>query len=71
MAGHDIEIGLSIGVAVSPGDGKSVDALLSASDKALYRAKEARGAYVLARELPTPGPAETPPAKTSAKQLAA
>ncbi len=71
VAGHDIEIGLSIGVAVSPGDGKSVDALLSASDKALYRAKEARGAYVLARELSTPDPAETPPAKTSAKQLAA
>ena len=71
VAGHEIVIGLSIGVAVSPGDGQSVDALLSSSDKALYRAKEARGGYVLARELPTPGPAETPPAKTSAKQLAA
>jgi diguanylate cyclase (GGDEF)-like protein len=71
VAGHEIVIGLSIGVAVSPGDGKSVDALLSSSDKALYRAKEARGGYVLARELPTPAPAETPPAGSSAKQLAA
>ena len=40
VAAHDIVIGLSIGVAVSPGDGRSVDALLSSSDKALYRAKE-------------------------------
>lgn len=71
VAGHDVVIGLSIGVAVSPGDGRSVDALLSSSDKALYRAKEARGAYVLARDLATPSPAETPPAKTPAKQLAA
>jgi diguanylate cyclase (GGDEF)-like protein len=71
VAAHDIVIGLSIGVAVSPGDGRSVDALLSASDKALYRAKEARGAYVLARDLPKPSPAEAPPASSSAKQLAA
>jgi predicted signal transduction protein with EAL and GGDEF domain len=71
VAGHEIVIGLSIGVAVSPGDGQSVDALLSSSDKALYRAKESRGAYVLASELPTPGPAEAAPASTSAKQLAA
>jgi predicted signal transduction protein with EAL and GGDEF domain len=71
VAGHEIVIGLSIGVAVSPGDGQSVDALLSSSDKALYRAKESRGGYVLAGELPTSSPAETPPASTSAKQLAA
>jgi predicted signal transduction protein with EAL and GGDEF domain len=71
VAGHEIVIGLSIGVAVSPGDGRSVDALLSSSDAALYRAKESRGGYVLARELPVPEAAETPRAKTSAKQLAA
>jgi diguanylate cyclase (GGDEF)-like protein len=70
VAGHEIVIGLSIGVAVSPGDGRSVDALLSSSDKALYNAKESRGGYVLARDLPRPGPAETPPAG-SKKQLAA
>ena len=71
VAGHEIVIGLSIGVAVSPGDGRSVDALLFSSDKALYRAKESRGAYVLAGELPRPSPAETPPASNPAKQLAA
>jgi diguanylate cyclase (GGDEF)-like protein len=70
VAGHEIVIGLSIGVAVSPGDGQSVDALLSSSDKALYQAKESRGGYVLAREVPTPGPADTP-AKASAAQMAA
>ena len=71
VAGHDVVIGLSIGVAVSPDDGQSVEALLSSSDKALYRAKESRGGYVLAREKPTQGPAETPPADTAAAQLAA
>jgi diguanylate cyclase (GGDEF)-like protein len=71
VAGHEIVIGLSIGVAVSPGDGRSVDALLSSSDAALYRAKESRGGYVLARELPVPEAAENPSAKTAAKQLAA
>jgi diguanylate cyclase len=71
VAGHEIVIGLSIGVAVSPGDGRSVDALLSSSDKALYRAKESRGGYVLAREVPAPEAAQAAPASTSAKQLAA
>jgi diguanylate cyclase (GGDEF)-like protein len=70
VAGHDVAIGVSIGVAVSPDDGQSVDALLSRSDKALYRAKQSRGGYVLARELPTPRPAETP-ADMSAAQIAA
>jgi diguanylate cyclase (GGDEF)-like protein len=70
VAGHDIVIGLSIGVAISPDDGQSVDALLSSSDKALYRAKESRGGYVLARQLPTQSPAETP-AAASAAYLAA
>lgn len=68
---HEIVIGLSIGVAVSPGDGRSVDALLSSSDRALYRAKKSRGGYVLARELPAPEAAETAPASTLTKQLAA
>jgi diguanylate cyclase len=71
VAGHDVVIGLSIGVAISPDDGKSVDALLSSSDKALYRAKESRGGYVLARDVPAQIPAETPPADAAAAQLAA
>jgi len=71
VAGHDVVIGLSIGVAMSPDDGRSVDALLSGSDKALYRAKENRGGYVFARELQILSPATTAPDKATANQLAA
>ncbi len=49
--GQVIELGVSIGVAVAPEDGCTAEALLSRSDKALYRAKQDRGGYVLAREL--------------------
>jgi len=51
--GQTIELGVSVGVAVAPDDGRTVEALLSRSDRALYRAKERRGGYVLARELRT------------------
>ena len=51
IAGHDIVIGVSIGIAVSPDDGASAEALLSRSDKALYQAKAHRGGYVFARDL--------------------
>ena len=70
VAGHEVVIGLSIGVAVLPGDGQSVDALLSRSDEAFYLAKENRGGYVLARDVPAPSPAEVP-ADASAAQMAA
>ncbi len=49
-----VEVGASVGVAVAPDDGRTVEALLSRSDKALYRAKENRGGYVLARALRLP-----------------
>ncbi|MCG2641723.1 diguanylate cyclase [Bradyrhizobium sp. CCBAU 11434] len=49
--GQTVELGASVGVAVAPGDGRTAEALLSRSDKALYRAKQHRGGYVLAREL--------------------
>jgi diguanylate cyclase (GGDEF)-like protein len=49
--GHTIELGVSIGIAVAPEDGRTAEALLSRSDKALYRAKENRGSYVFARAL--------------------
>lgn len=49
--GQVIEVGVSIGVAVAPDDGLTTEALLSRSDRALYRAKQERGGYVLAREL--------------------
>ena len=76
VAGHDITIGVSIGVAISPDDGQVVDALLSRSDHALYRAKERRGGYVFARDLPpqVSSPCIAPtaePSAASAGQLAA
>ena len=48
---HDIVIGASIGIAMSPDDGCSVEALLSRSDKALYHAKTQRGGFVFAQDL--------------------
>jgi diguanylate cyclase (GGDEF)-like protein/PAS domain S-box-containing protein len=38
--GHALHVGASIGVALFPQDGDSVDALLKNSDAAMYRAKE-------------------------------
>jgi diguanylate cyclase (GGDEF)-like protein len=52
--GQMVEVGASVGVAVAPADGRTAEALLSRSDKALYRAKENRGGYVLAHELRMP-----------------
>ena len=52
--GQAIELGASIGVAVAPEDGRTAEALLSRSDRALYRAKQNRGGYVLAGDLRTP-----------------
>jgi diguanylate cyclase (GGDEF)-like protein len=49
--GQVIDVGVSVGVAVAPDDGRTAEALLSRSDKALYRAKQERGGYVLARDL--------------------
>jgi diguanylate cyclase (GGDEF)-like protein len=46
--GQMVEVGVSVGVAAAPEDGRTAEALLSRSDKALYRAKESRGGYVLA-----------------------
>jgi len=51
VEGQLIELGASVGVAVAPEDGRTAEALLSRSDKALYRAKQERGGYVLARDL--------------------
>jgi diguanylate cyclase (GGDEF)-like protein len=52
--GQVIDLGVSVGVAVAPEDGRTAEALLSRSDKALYRAKQERGGYVLARDLRMP-----------------
>jgi diguanylate cyclase len=47
---HEIVIGASIGISLSPEHGNTVEALLSRSDAALYRAKEHRSGYVFASE---------------------
>jgi diguanylate cyclase (GGDEF)-like protein len=43
IQGHQITIGVSIGVAVAPNDGSDPDQLLKNADLALYRAKEDGG----------------------------
>jgi diguanylate cyclase (GGDEF)-like protein len=46
IGGHQVGIGTSIGIAVSPGDGTDPDQLLKNADMALHRAKgEGRGLY--------------------------
>jgi diguanylate cyclase (GGDEF)-like protein len=41
--GHEIELGLSVGIAIFPGHGVTADSLLRHADAALYRAKTAGG----------------------------
>lgn len=41
LVGDKVELGISIGVAIYPSDGASVDQLLIAADKALYKSKRA------------------------------
>ena len=68
--GHDIVIGASIGIAISPDDGETVEALLSRSDKALYQAKTLRGGFVFVRNL-APMPSAAPAAEKAFRQRAA
>jgi diguanylate cyclase (GGDEF)-like protein/PAS domain S-box-containing protein len=46
IQGHQLNIGVSIGIAFAPNDGRDPDQLLKNADMALYRAKEdGRGTY--------------------------
>jgi diguanylate cyclase (GGDEF)-like protein len=68
--GNDIVIGASIGVAVSPTDGSSVEALLTHSDRALYHAKSFRGGYAMAGDMGAEA-ASAPTSQGTARQHAA
>jgi diguanylate cyclase (GGDEF)-like protein len=46
VAGHEVEIGASIGLAVFPDDASEMEALLRVADNAMYAAKEAGGGRV-------------------------
>ena len=43
--GQSIAIGISIGIAVYPGDGRDADALVTAADSAMYAAKQAGSSF--------------------------
>ena len=43
LSSHSVDIGASIGVAISPDHGTSVEALMRAADIAMYRAKDSGG----------------------------
>jgi diguanylate cyclase len=43
LYGHSVDIGASIGVALSPDHGNSIESLMRAADIAMYRAKELGG----------------------------
>jgi diguanylate cyclase (GGDEF)-like protein len=51
LDGHDIDIGVSIGIALGPKDGTDVEQLIKSADLALYKAKaEGRNTYCLFAE---------------------
>jgi diguanylate cyclase (GGDEF)-like protein len=43
LCSHSVDIGASIGVAISPDHGSSIEALMRAADIAMYKAKESGG----------------------------
>ena len=46
LCSHSVDIGASIGIAVSPDHGTSIEALMRAADIAMYRAKSAAAASI-------------------------
>ncbi len=58
LDGHEIHIGVSVGIARYPEDGDGWQALLGAADAAMYRAKQA-GRNTWCQHSPPPGPTAT------------
>lgn len=49
VAGHEVRIGASVGIALYPANGTSLDALMKAADDAMYRVKHStKGAVAIA-----------------------
>jgi diguanylate cyclase len=46
IAGRDVRLSASIGIAVFPGDGRTVEELLARADSAMYRAKSTGRGHV-------------------------
>jgi len=60
IGGHDVNIGVSIGIALAPKDGVTFDRLAACADAALYQAKyRARGSVVFAAEPSAPNETAT------------
>jgi diguanylate cyclase (GGDEF)-like protein len=60
LEGRDIRIGVSIGIALAPRDGRGLTQLSACADAALYRAKrQGRGGVVIADELTAPAATST------------
>lgn len=60
IEGHEIRIGISIGVSLSPRDGASFEQLLACADAALYHAKDGSGGVAVWGEPPSPSTAIAP-----------
>lgn len=65
IGGQDVRIGVSVGIALSPRDGKEATLLLACADQALYAAKrEGRGRVVMTGEDVAGGSSQLPPGET-------
>ena len=60
--GRDVRIGVTVGIALAPQDGVTLDRLAACADAALYQAKhKGRGSVLFAGERPGPSAAATAP----------
>jgi len=60
IGGHEVRIGVTVGIALAPRDGMTFDHLAACADAALYQAKhKGRGSVVIAGEQPAPSTSVT------------